>query len=137
MTLPNSSIWKNQIQNYSRNATRRIDLTIPIHRDSDIDKAIRIITEIADADERVLKEPALLVAVRGLSESSIDILVRPWTRPGDWWRTQLDMYKSMKERFDEEGIRLAYPLQDVRLYEGNGNFKKNNGDSKGNKETAK
>jgi small conductance mechanosensitive channel len=130
-TMPNSIIWKNQIQNYSRRPNRRIDLTIPIHRDSDIDKAMRVITEIAEADERVLKDPALLVAVRGLSESSIDILVRPWTAPGDWWRTQLDMYESIKKRFDEEGIILAYPKQDIHF------TNQMNGTSPENKETIK
>jgi small conductance mechanosensitive channel len=130
-TMPNSIIWKNQIQNYSRRANRRIDLTIPIHRDSDIDKAMRVITEIAEADERVLKDPALLVAVRGLSESSIDILVRPWTVPGDWWATQLAMYESIKKRFDEEGIILAYPKQDIHF------TNQMNGTSPENKETIK
>ncbi len=120
MTLPNSTVWGNQIQNYYRNDTRRIDLTIRIHRDSNIDKAINIIQEIAKADKRVLKEPELLVAVRDLSESSIDILVRPWTEPGDWWRTQLDMKKRIKERFDEEGIIIPFPQRDIHLPE-NGN----------------
>jgi small conductance mechanosensitive channel len=130
-TMPNSIIWKNQIQNYSRRANRRIDLTIPIHRDSDMDKAMRVITEIAEADERVLKDPALLVAVRGLSESSIDILVRPWTAPGDWWATQLAMYESIKKRFDEEGIILAYPKRDLHFSD------QKNGAPPENKETAK
>jgi small conductance mechanosensitive channel len=131
MTLPNSKVWGNQIQNYYRNETRRIDLTIRIHRDSNIDKAMSIITEIAQSDERVLKEPELLVAVRELNESSIDILVRPWTAPGDWWRTQLDMKKRIKERFDEEGIIIPFPQRDIHLPE-NGN-----GASQENKEATK
>lgn len=126
MTIPNATIWNNKIKNYSRNDTRRIDLTIRIHRDEDIDKAISIIEEIANNDERVLKEPELLVAVRNLSESSIDILVRPWTTPDNWWRTQLDMKKTIKERFNEEGIIIPYPQRDLHFPEQNGQLSESN-----------
>jgi small conductance mechanosensitive channel len=130
MTIPNSKVWGNSIKNYYRKDSRRIDLTIRIHRDSNIDKAIEIITEIANNDQRVLKDPELLVAVRNLSESSIDVLVRPWTAPGDWWRTQLDMYKSIKERFDEAGITIPFPQRDVHFYDNKA------GAIEGNKETG-
>src|SRR5699024_10688192 len=117
MTLPNSTVWGNKIQNYSRKDSRRIDLTYRIGREEDMDKAMKIIEEIAANDERILAEPELLIAIRNLSENSIDILVRPWTRPGDWWRTQLDMNKRVKERFDEAGITIPYPQRDVHLFD--------------------
>ncbi|HLR76438.1 MAG TPA: mechanosensitive ion channel domain-containing protein [Balneolaceae bacterium] len=131
MTLPNSTVWGNKIQNYSRKDSRRIDLTYRIGREEDMDKAMKIIEEIAANDERILAEPELLIAIRNLSENSIDILVRPWTRPGDWWRTQLDMNKRVKERFDEAGITIPYPQRDVHLFDKtvqNGSLEKNKGE---------
>lgn len=131
MTMPNSKIWKNKIQNYSRNDSRRISLTFRIHRDSDMDKALSIVEEEARNDERVLAEPELYSAISNLDENSVEVLLRPWTAPGDWWQTQLALRKRIKERFDEEGIIIPYPQRDLHFPEQNGK------PAESNKEVAK
>lgn len=126
MTMPNSKIWKNKIKNYYRNNSRRISLKFRIHRDSNMDKALSIVEEIARNDERVLEEPALYSAISNLNENSVEVLLRPWTKPGDWWQTQLALRKRIKERFDEEGIVIPYPQRDLHFPEQNGKFPESN-----------
>lgn len=117
MVLPNSAIWGKEIKNFSRNETRRVDMVFSIGYNDDIDKAIKLINEELAAEERVLKEPEPLVAVGELGDSSVDLLVRPWTLRTDFWMTRLDLTRKIKQRFDREGVTIPFPQRDVHLYE--------------------
>jgi small conductance mechanosensitive channel len=114
--LPNSKIWGNEIHNFSQNDNRRIDMVFGIGYDDDMDKAIDIIREVFSEDERILDDPAALIAVSELGDSSVNIMARPWTKSPDFLQTKLDLTKRMKERFDEEGINIPYPQRDVHLF---------------------
>ena len=116
MIIPNSNIWGANISNFSTNPTRRIDLVFGISYTDDINKAMKIIREAMDADERVLKEPAPMVAVGELGDSSVDIFVRPWAKASDLWPTRFALIKDIKERFDKDGISIPFPQRDVHLF---------------------
>ena len=116
LMLPNSRILGSEIMNYSRNETRRVDMVFRISHTDDIDKAFRLIKEELDADKRVLKEPEPLVAVGELNDSSVDLLVRPWTHTPEFWVTRLDLTKAIKQRFDKDGITIPFPQRDVHFY---------------------
>lgn len=120
LILPNSRIWGAEILNYSRNETRRVDMVFGISYKDDIDKAFRIIREALDAESRVLKEPEPLIAVGKLGDSSVDILVRPWTKTPDFWMTSLDLTKDIKQRFDKGGITIPFPQRDVHFFDEKG-----------------
>lgn len=115
ISMPNSNIWNQKIENYTRNPNRRINLEYRIHYKDDIDEAMNVINDIIDNDERVLQEPEPLIAVSNLSENSVKILVRPWAHPDHWWKLQLDLNKRIKERFDQENITIPYPQQGVHI----------------------
>ncbi len=115
--LPNSKIWGNEIQNFSQNDTRRIDMVFGIGYDDDMDKAISILKEVFDGDERVLKDPAPMIAVSELADSSVNIIARPWAAKADFFQTKLDLTKKVKERFDAENINIPYPQRDVHLFQ--------------------
>lgn len=73
--------------------------------------------ELVDGEERVLKEPAPLIAVSELAASSVNLLLRFWAASSDSYQTQLDMTKRVKERFDAEGISIPLPQSDVHLFQ--------------------
>lgn len=116
ITMPNSKVWGGKIENFTRNTTRRVDLEIGIHYDDDIDKAMRIIQEILDADERVLSEPEPLIAVGSLGDSAVVLRVRPWTATDNVWPLRYDLIKTIKQRFDAEDITMPFPQRDIHLY---------------------
>lgn len=93
ITMPNSKIWGNEIRNYTHNNTRRVDMEFGIGYDDDMDKAMKIIKEILDADERVLPEPEALIAVASLGDNAVEILVRPWTETSNVWPLRFDITK--------------------------------------------
>ena len=121
MYIPNSDIWGTKIMNYAKNDTRRVDMVFGFGYDDDMDKAMQIAREILDADERVLKDPEPQIAVSELGDSSVNIIVRPWTTKENYWNLKFDITKRIKERFDEEGLSIPYPQRDVHLFQQNAN----------------
>lgn len=117
ISMPNSRVWGDEIQNYNRFDIRRVDMEFGIGYDDDMDKAMKVIKEILDADERVLDEPEPLIAVSGLGDSSVGIRVRPWANRSDVWPLRYDITKKVKERFDEEDITFPYPQRDVHMFQ--------------------
>ncbi|MCC5904818.1 MAG: mechanosensitive ion channel [Balneolaceae bacterium] len=119
ISMPNSKVWGAEIQNLNRFDTRRVDMEFGIGYGDDMDKAIKIIKEILNEDERVLKEPEPLVAISNLGDSSVDIRVRPWTQRSNVWPLRYDITKKVKERFDANGVSIPFPQRDVHLFKEN------------------
>lgn len=115
IVVPNGQIMGSIITNYSANETRRVDLVIGIGYDDDIDKARATIQALVDDDDRILREPACLIAVAELADSSVNIAVRPWVKTADYWAVNFDLTEAIKKRFDKEGISFPFPQQDVHL----------------------
>ncbi len=114
--VPNASLWGSSIKNYSFNSTRRVDFVFGIGYGDDIDKAMSIIAALAAEDDRVHKDPEPVIVVGELGASSVDIITRVWCDSGDYWNLKFHMLKSVKERFDAEGISIPFPQTDVHLY---------------------
>ena len=79
----------------------------------DIDKAKGVLESILDGTERVLKSPAPVVQVHELADSSVNFVVRPWTKTSDYWTVYWDLTADVKTRFDAAGISIPFPQQDV------------------------
>ena len=114
--VPNGSIWGGTITNITAMDTRRVDLTMGIGYEDDIDKAAKVIEEVVTAHELVLKDPAPQIEVANLGDSSVDFVVRPWSKTSDYWTVKFDLTKQLKQRFDKEGISIPFPQRDVHLY---------------------
>lgn len=113
--IPNGDVYGGVITNVTAKETRRIDLVIGIGYDDDLREAKRILEELVTSDERVLEDPAPLVAVGELGGSSVDLLVRPWTKTSDYFATKCDLTERIKLALDEAGISIPYPQMDVHL----------------------
>lgn len=121
ISMPNSRVWGNEIQNLSKFDTRRVDMVFGIGYDDDIEKAMQIIKRALDEDDRVLAEPEPLIVIGNLGDSSVDIYVRPWTARADYWPFRFDVTRKIKEAFDADGISIPFPQSDVHLFSENGN----------------
>ena len=115
--IPNKKMTDENIINYTVKGTRRVDMTFGIGYSDDIDKAKNIIREVIENDERVLKDPAPMVAVINLGDSSVDIVARPWAAAGDYWNAYFDITEKVKKKFDEEGVSIPFPQRDVHVYQ--------------------
>ncbi len=115
--IPNSAVTGGNITNYSAHETRRVDMVFGIGYDDDIRKAKQVLEQILAADERILKDPAPVVAVSELADSSINFVVRPWVKTADYWGVFFDVTEKVKLTFDDQGISIPYPQQDVHMHQ--------------------
>lgn len=113
--VPNGKIYSDIITNYSARDTRRIDMVFGIGYGDDLRKAKEIIESILAADERILKDPAPLVAVAALADSSVNFNVRPWVATSEYWNVYYDLTEKIKLAFDENGISIPFPQMDVHI----------------------
>ncbi len=113
--VPNAKVYGDIIKNYSANDTRRVDLTVGIAYGSSIEKAFQVLKKIVDEDPRVLKDPVTQIAVAELADSSVNLIVRPWVKKGDYWPVRLDLTRKMKEELDASGIEIPFPQRVVHM----------------------
>ncbi|HCE24539.1 MAG TPA: mechanosensitive ion channel protein MscS [Hyphomonas sp.] len=109
--VPNSQAIDGVIENYSGYAARRADVTFGIDYDDDMDKAIAVIKQVIEADDRIFRDPEPFVKVVNLGDSSVDIATRSWVQAADVWDVKFHLMKAVKEAFDREGISIPYPHQ--------------------------
>jgi len=83
--VPNSKIMGDNIINYSAKDTRRIELTVGVGYGDDLDRARTVLQEVMDAETRILKDPAPMIVVKELADSSVNFSIRPWVKTGDYW----------------------------------------------------
>ena len=111
---PNSQLWNTPVTNFSRNAIRRADITFRIGQGDDVDLALAIMADRLAKDSRVLATPEPSVFVAALGEGVIDVTMRYWTKSVDWWQTNLDFTKAIKDAFDKNGITIPFPQREIR-----------------------
>lgn len=113
--IPNGQVWGSAIRNFSFNATRRVDFSLGIGYEDDINKAFSAIHAVIDAESRAHKDPEPLIVVGELADSSVNLVIRVWVDAGDYWGVKFDLNKAFKERLDQEGINIPYPQQVVHM----------------------
>jgi small conductance mechanosensitive channel len=114
--VPNGQVMNSVIVNYSANDQRRVDMVVGVSYDDDLDKVRATLEDLIAADDRILDDPACTIAVAELADSSVNFVVRPWVKSGDYWGVKFDLTEAIKKRFDKEGIAFPFPQQDVHLY---------------------
>lgn len=115
IVIPNKNVWGNVITNVTTSETRRVDLTFGIGYDDDIETAQRVLEEVVSAHPLVLKDPAPVIRVGALGASSVDFIVRPWSKTVDYWAVYWDLTRQVKEAFDAAGVSIPYPQQDLHI----------------------
>ncbi|MGM0533170.1 MAG: mechanosensitive ion channel family protein [Campylobacterota bacterium] len=115
IVIPNANVIANNITNFSAKDTRRVDMTFGIGYDDDLKKAKEVLNQIVDGNEKILKDPAPVVAVAGLGESSVDFTVRAWVNRPDYLDVLWGVTEEVKLRFDQEGISIPFPQMDMHL----------------------
>ena len=116
LVVPNNKIWGDVIKNVTAQKERRIDLEFGIAYDDDIELAERVLIEIVSAHEKVLADPEPTIKLHTLGDSSVNFIVRPWVKTGNYWNVYWDITREVKLRFDREGISIPFPQRDVHVH---------------------
>ncbi|GGE41515.1 hypothetical protein GCM10007421_14490 [Halopseudomonas oceani] len=113
--VPNGSLSNGNIINYSRQATRRVDLNIGIDYSDDLKQAKDILMGLAQGDSRVLKDPEPVVWLVSLGDNSVNLSLRMWTKTEDYWGVFFELQEKAKLEFDAAGISIPFPQRTVHL----------------------
>jgi small conductance mechanosensitive channel len=117
--VPNGKVGADAILNFNRRGTRRFELQVGIGYKDDIGAAMAEIKRLFEADPRILEDPAPGVWTAGLGESSVDLIVRGWTKSSDFWTTKTDLLRAIKEHYDSAGISMPFPQRELTVVQGN------------------
>jgi small conductance mechanosensitive channel len=113
--IPNGGLSSNVIVNYNNEQTRRIDLVVGIDYGTDYDFAKTVAVEITGKDKRIINNPAPLIALKALNESSVDLLIRVWVKRPDYWDVYFSLNEQIYKVFAQRGIGFPFPQMTVHL----------------------
>lgn len=113
--VPNSQVTGSSVSNYTVNGTRRVDMVVGVSYQDDLKKTRQVIEKVLAADDRILSDPAPTVAVSELGDSSVNFVVRPWTKASDYWNVRFDTTAKIKVALDKSGITIPFPQQDIHI----------------------
>ncbi len=116
VVVPNNMIWQGIIKNVTGQTKRRVDLLFGVSYSDDIPKVEKVLKDIIDTHDKILKDPAAEIRLHELGDSSVNFIVRPWVNTDDYWDVYWDLMRTVKIRFDEEGISIPFPQRDVHHY---------------------
>jgi small conductance mechanosensitive channel len=111
--VPNRKLIGEILHNYGH--IRQLDLSVGVSYGTDMDNALKIVREILAASPRVLKDPVPVVGIAALGESSIQIMIRPWTSVPDYGPAQVDIYEAVLNQFRANKIEIPFPQREVRM----------------------
>lgn len=114
--IPNAKLAGDNITNFTVLGKRRLDLSVGISYNDNMQKARDLLLDLIKSDERVLKEPAPFVGVTELGDSSVNLVVRPWCKSEDYWDIHFDMTQKIKETLDDNNISIPFPQRDINVY---------------------
>ena len=115
VVIPNGKIIAGNIINFSREPVRRNEFIIGVASDSDIDQVKKILTDIIQSEDRILKDREMTVRLNELGASSINFVVRVWSNSSDLQSVYWDVLERIKREFDANGISFPYPQMDVNF----------------------
>ncbi|WP_201523005.1 mechanosensitive ion channel family protein [Aliarcobacter butzleri] len=117
--VPNSSITGGSITNVNANDTRRVDIIVGISYEDNIKHAKEVLANIINENSKVLKDKSVGINVTELADSSVNITINVWVKSSDFASTKAELLESIKTTFDEVGISIPYPKQEVYQYNKN------------------
>lgn len=115
VTIPNGSISNAPVVDVTGQATRRLDISVGMSYNADIDKALSVLSALAANNKEILQTPAPQAVVDNLGESSVDLILRFWVNTENYWPVRYQMLKDVKQALDENGIEIPFPQLDVHV----------------------
>lgn len=115
LIIPNGAAAGNSIKNYTTEGILRVDLTAGVAYESDLKQTKDVLMKVITGHPKVLKEPAPFVGLNEMADSSLNFVVRPWTKVEDYWDVYFEVNEQIKMALDEAGITIPFPQLDVHL----------------------
>jgi len=119
ITMSNKLVWGNPIVNFSNIERRRVELTVSVSYNTDLQVVREVVWKILNSYSEILPDPAPVVEVNKLNASSIDFVVRPWTKPADYWKVYWRFNGEILGKLTEAGVTVPFNQLDVHIIDQN------------------
>lgn len=113
--IPNGATSNGSIVNYTVEGKIRVDLTIGVSYDADIDETKAVLMSVLVANSKVMQDPAPFIGVLEMGDSSVNFAVRPHCLPADYWDVFFSVNEEIKKALDKNSISIPFPQRDVHL----------------------
>lgn len=120
IVIPNGTLANNSIVNLSKSGKRRVDITVPVSYESDLSQVKTALEAIIAAEPRRLQSECNNVVVGELAESSMNLRMRIWVAPADYWAVRFDTIERVKALMDEKKIDIPFNQLDVHICDESG-----------------
>ena len=115
ITMSNKLVWSNPIVNYSNIERRRVELSVSVAYGTDLQVVRDVVWKMLNSYSEILPEPAPVVEVNKLNTSSVDFVVRPWTKPVDYWKVYWRFNGEILGKLTEVGVSVPFSQLDVHI----------------------
>jgi small conductance mechanosensitive channel len=113
--IPNGALSNGNIKNYSKEPIRKAELIIGVAYNSDIKHVKSVLTRVIEMDATILADPAPVIRIKDLADSSVNFQVFVWATNADFWQMLSDFKENTKTEFDKEGIEIPFPQRDINV----------------------
>lgn len=117
VVLPNGSLANSNLSNWSKEAERMVDTPVPVAYETDIEALRKVLFEMADREELVLKTREKKLHVMNFGDSSINLSFRVWVKTKDYWPVRFGMPERVKKTMEEHGFTIPFNQLDVHMIE--------------------
>lgn len=115
ITVPNSALITNNVTNYSRLPTRRLDISLPISYKVKVSEVEAVMKELFAEQTNILKDPAPCLLVDSYGESNVNYIVRVWTPSDKYWDVRFEMNAKILTSLEKANIKIDYAQIDVHF----------------------
>ena len=115
VSIPNSDVTGAAVVNYSRNPLRRVDMTFNASYDDSTEAVRGAILEAAQADGKIMTDPAPFIVIGQYKDSSVEYIVRLWCKNADYWDVYFGMNERVRECFAAKGVHMTYSHVNVHM----------------------
>ena len=113
--VPNKVIWGTPITNYTAMDKRRVEIPACIAYGADVRKAKLVALDLMRAHPLIFRDPEPIAEVLSLGDSSVNLILRPWVKPENYWTVFFAVNQGLKEAFERNGIEIPSPQLEVRM----------------------
>ncbi len=115
VVLPNGNLANSNIKNFTTNEKRKLCVNFSVSYDSDIDKVKKVLKEVIDKEEMILKDEEIFIRLTEHSDSALIFTVRVWTENKNFWPVKFNLLENVKKAFDKNKISIPFPQIDVHM----------------------
>ena len=115
VVLPNGNLANSNIKNFSSSSKRKLCVNFSVSYNSDIDKVKKVLKEVIDKEEMILKDEEIFIRLTEHAESALIFTVRVWTENKNYWLVKFNLLENVKKAFDKNKITIPFPQIDVHL----------------------